>query len=397
MNQSITVNSLLKFYSASDWYQHHIKSEDLIFEDMMHNIENEVLTFPTFQIIKHVINAAELPLEYILLLRKINDNIIRLYKVKQFDRYAIVKQVKTLLHEVARPISIIRLDIKSFYNTIDKNTILSKILDEDSLLSYESKFLLRKLLLDHEQLKGQKGLPFGLNISATLSEIYMRSFDKNIRMLDGVYYYARFVDDILIMTYNKKDIRNEIKKYLPQGLFLHASDEKNSFETLANIGSKCSFEYLGYKFSIKDKELTMSIAEQKVKKIKTRIVNSFLDFFRDKNFSLLEQRIKFLTGNYTIRHMKQRDINSAQVKKLKAGIFYNYQLIDKHDQLAELNLFIKKIILSKNGSFGKKISKKLSRVKKNTLLKYSFVEGFDSRITHNFDQRTLSQITNCWK
>lgn len=42
------------------------------------------------------------------------------------------------------------------------------------------------------------GLPRGLGISAVLSELYMKYFDLSIRRVGGVYYYARFVDDIIV-------------------------------------------------------------------------------------------------------------------------------------------------------------------------------------------------------
>ena len=40
--------------------------------------------------------------------------------------------------------------------------------------------------------------------------------------------------------------------------------------------------------------LKVSIAKKKVTKIKTRIIKTFLDFGKNKNFELLKKRIKFL-------------------------------------------------------------------------------------------------------
>lgn len=46
----------------------------------------------------------------------------------------------------------------------------------------------------------ENGLPRGLSISSVMSELYMKYFDLRIRRLEGVYYYARFVDDIVVFV-----------------------------------------------------------------------------------------------------------------------------------------------------------------------------------------------------
>ncbi|MBO6186678.1 MAG: hypothetical protein J6O88_18665, partial [Chryseobacterium sp.] len=76
-----------------------------------------------------------------LLLRKLNDNIKRIYKDEQANRKFIIHQVKTLLKETA-PFWIIKTDIKSFYESIDRNRIFRK-LKNDAMLSYYSIFLLK--------------------------------------------------------------------------------------------------------------------------------------------------------------------------------------------------------------------------------------------------------------
>ena len=185
MKQSFTEKSLEKFYTAKDFYKLGIKSEDLNFTDILIKLEKEEISFPKFKVINSIFINTSISLEYTLLIRKLNDNIKRLYGVKQADRHSIIHQVQILLQETSRPISILRFDIQKFYESIDKNLILEKIIENDSLLSYQSKYILKNLLLENSQFKRQNGLPFGLNISATLSEIYMKAFDKNIKKIDG--------------------------------------------------------------------------------------------------------------------------------------------------------------------------------------------------------------------
>ena len=78
-------------------------------------------------------------------------------------------------------------------------------------MSNETKQLLEKIFNKVQQ---PNGLPRGLNISATLAELYMKDFDHNIVTTDGVFYYSRFVDDIIIFSYKEitLDYLNKILK-----------------------------------------------------------------------------------------------------------------------------------------------------------------------------------------
>ena len=58
-----------------------------------------------------------------IVIRKLNDNIRRLYNVRQADRYAIVSQIASCLTD-ATPISVLRLDIEKFYENVNRSQIL---------------------------------------------------------------------------------------------------------------------------------------------------------------------------------------------------------------------------------------------------------------------------------
>lgn len=329
-----------------------------------------------------------------LVLRKLNDNIKRLYKDEQSNRRLIITQIKTLLGETC-PSWILRTDIKNFYESIQRNRIIDRFKD-DAMLSYQSIYLLEKLF-ENEYLKAQSGLPRGINISATLSELYMRRFDKWIKRFPGVYYYARFVDDIIIFAYSKSALEN-IKSNLQDKLSELAEGlEINTSKTADFNGNHITkakpLEYLGYKFvkksQRKNTNLTVSIAEKKVNKIKTRIIKALLDYIKSGDFDLLRKRIQFLTGNYSIR--KRNDGTD-----LRAGIFYNYSEITNKEALYDLNQFLNKAIYSKNGAFGKKISSKLSREQKKKLSSHSFIHGFENRVFNSYNYDEMKALVKSW-
>lgn len=274
------------------------------------------------------------------------------------------------------------------------------------MLSYYSINLLKKIF-DNPTLNYAPGLPRGLNTSSTLSEIYLRKFDKWLQCYPGVYYNARFVDDIIIFVSNKEhayDLLNLIELKLEDFCSLNINWEKTelidgtNFKVLEKRYSRKTkhnnIEYLGYKFSLdnnnrKEKALQISIAHKKVKKIKTRIVYSFLDYIDNKDFNLLLKRIQFLTGNYGIKKSSDGSI-------LKAGIFFNYTHINQFEILDDLNLFLRKIIYSRGKGFGSRLYPLLDNNQRNILKRYCFKSGFKNKTYKGFSYADMGEIINCW-
>lgn len=327
-----------------------------------------------------------------LVLRKLNDNIKRVYKDKQSNRNLIIEQLITLLTEKT-PFYILRTDVTKFYESINRNELLYKIRD-DGMLSYQCIYLLNKLF-ESPPIKNFNGLPRGLNISATLSEIKMRNIDKWIVRGTYVYYYARFVDDIIVFISKQnfvKTFRKDLENRLSD-IGLSVNTLKTKEFSYDSIEENSSLQYLGYKFWFegkdKNRKLVVSIADRKVNKTKSRIVWAMLDFIKNKDFDLLKLRIKFLTGNFIIRE-------GIDCSHLKAGIFYSYHHLNNFSILQELDTFLHSIVNSKKSSFGKKLSSVINISQKNEILKYSFYFGFQNKVTHCFSYNELAKIEKCW-
>jgi len=411
LNQSYAISDLLKLITFDDYkkYEGFGESRQNTLEKIT-EISNTINAddFQISSIIKILDTDNQIfsltKVEDDFALRKINDTIKRFYKVKQADRNLIVNQIIVLLQE-AIPMSIIKLDIKQFYESIDRKWILNKLKD-DALLSVNAiKILERFFNLD--DFNGFTGLPRGIGISATLSELYLRDFDRKVNRLDNVYFYARYVDDIILFTTERpKSIIEKIEK---NGLLrkpLVFNDKKTKIFEVDDITGEnikeLQFEYLGYKFvftnsckksksEFKDKNIEVSIASKKVKKYKTRIVHSFLDFLKNNDFSLLEDRIKFLTGNYPIKR------NPSEGTILFAGLYYNYPFINDEKILIELTTFLRKLINSKSKSLGIKINAAIASNQKEELSKYSFLSGWKNRkVNSDFRPERVKQIKQCW-
>lgn len=332
-------------------------------------------------------------------LRKLNDNIKRVFNIKPVDRNRIIPQVKILLGETGE-FWLQKLDLKKFFESIDRQEIL-KIICDDSRLSYESKKILEKVLVCPDVLRGT-GLPRGLSLSSTLSEIYMQKFDTTCRMLDNCYFYTRYVDDIIILFHEEPvDIISKLTVDLPPGVSFN--EEKSMPLHRPKIGpivapmGQNSVTYLGYEFSFistnqnKPSTLQVGIAPKKIKKIKTRVALSLFDFCKNKNYALLKNRLKFLASNYLISQ------NNGS-GNLYAGIYYNHSMIDEARQLdlVEIDKFIRHSVFAKNGSLGKRLGLLLTTEQKRELCQFSLLHGYQQKIVRTFDPGQFYEIKSIW-
>ena len=156
-----------------------------------------------------------------LVLRKLCTNIKSVRKIKATNRNVVISNLLSHLSEGV-PYRLYRLDIKSFYESFLIDDIVGYIQDIPGL-SPHSKSLI-KSLFEHYRTIGGIGLPRGLALSALLAEMLMEDFDSRVMAITGVYFYARYVDDMVILTNcdkGKRAIVEELKTFLPRALRLH--------------------------------------------------------------------------------------------------------------------------------------------------------------------------------
>ncbi|MFP3602556.1 antiviral reverse transcriptase Drt3a [Paraburkholderia sp. SIMBA_053] len=355
-----------------------------------------------------------------LVIRRLNNVLRRTYRIKQSDRNDVVRQSVKLLTEPAEKY-IVKLDIKGFYESIDRTKLLGQ-LDDDQLLSDRTRWLLREVF---KNLIAQvpTGLPRGISVSATLSEILMRRIDQKIRQIDGVYFAARYVDDLIIFSTSRPaGIVEKVQALLPVGMALNEDKTKSVF-----VGCCCSHEcvhiatacpcvpkctcvpdplkrrelsYLGYRISFnnipsspekkKRMKVDVGLSKSKVNRYKTRIVLAFLSHIKSPNFELLRQRIRFLCENSQFSGPGLRG-------RLKTGVRFNYPLINDYAELVELDHFLRAQIFSSIGAYGMRMTASLSTGQKAVLAAYSFRSGHQSHRSRPVHSTEFDEIRACWK
>lgn len=337
----------------------------------------------------------------ILALRKANDNLKRIYGVRQSDRNDIVRHVICMLEEPV-PFFVYKLDIKDFYESINRNKLLEK-LSKSSIISYKTKKLI-KLFFELPHVYLEKGLPRGIGLSATMAELYLEDFDDKVKRTGSVFYYARYVDDIILFTCDKIiDFQSFFEGFLPDDLEFNSAKcrEINIHNDDKGIMAN-EFNYLGYCFCVRNgrvkssekREVKVTISKKKILKLKRKIVLSLKDYCNTNNFPLLEKRIKFLTSNVILE--KAKKISDEESSPLYSGVYYNYLHIRSHDQLKILDLFKNKMLFSCRGSLGNQLINKGDKELLRTLRKYSFLSGYKNRRKVSFTFKEINDIRRCW-
>ncbi|HHA4513923.1 TPA: antiviral reverse transcriptase Drt3a [Escherichia coli] len=420
--QSFDKYSLSKKIKHSDFYKVKNLTDKNIFDQVIDESYQLAhgLTAPTIS--KTISKNKDVyyvdTLSYKLILRKLQSNLRDKIEGDKLQRNEIIRNLVSYLREGVKS-KIICIDLKSFYESIDIDVLLSKIAKVNSL-SYHSKKIIEVVLEEHRNIGG-KGVPRGLEFSSLLADLYLKDFDEWIKGIDGVFIYKRFVDDIIIMTDHKIDeqvIISSIKNELPKKLCLNEIktqiiEIKKRSHSPQNTEGKlaATIDYLGYKIRVIDthipapagggssekmassvyRKVITGISDKKISKIKTKICKAFYNYELNRDFSLLIDRVVFLSTNRQL-------INKDKNRKMPTGIFYNYPLVsDDSESLKVIDAYLKSLILGAGSRLAIKLNGSLSNRQIKTLLQISFVRGFSNKIHKKYSLHRLKEITRIWK
>lgn len=159
--------------------------------------------------------------------------------------------VRKYLQDVDGTKYCLKLDITKFYPSVDNDILKSmlrrKIKDADLLW-----------LLDDIIDSNPKGLPLGNFTSQFFSNFYLNQFDHWLKQSKQVKYYARYADDIVILSDSKEYLHgllSDIKSYLLFNLKLHVKNNHQVFPVAARgidfVGFVHFHTHIGLRKSIK--------------------------------------------------------------------------------------------------------------------------------------------------
>lgn len=342
------------------------------------------------------------------------------YQLHPANRDEIVEELRVLLDN-PMPKILIRTDIRHFYESVPQAKLIDK-LESDAYLSAVSTKYLRKFFYEYNYLtnnKEQIGLPRGLSFSPALAEIYLQEFDRKIRSINGVYFYKRYVDDIVLLANpNKVSIENcwklikEISGSL--GLDVHEYDDKVVRAMLGmGVDAPVRFNYLGYQFYLKNGRTHLLLPEEKVVRY-FKTIDCVLKAYAKvaNNRTKGEQggkqtdgliqmihRIDALTGNGNL---------DSRRNFVMTGLFYSNRLLTDLSQLDILDRYLADAFNDEkrfspprslfNYGEGNSYADNVARIKKKILTKYSFKTGFCNRRMYRWKDYVvvLKQLQNLY-
>ena len=266
------------------------------------------------------------------------ENIICHYLKKRLDKvfkikYASRSKIINLLFNTIPVLKnmndfvIVRVDFKSFFDSVLSRFVYEKYV-LPSLLNRGDKDILEKYIDEFKYCYA------GLCLSNGMTEIVCRDFDKRLKAkltAYGVFFYERYVDDMLIMlnSYISQDeIIDIINKTINESfgtcpVKLSTSLGKFSYISRRLVASQ-KFNFLGYEFFINDLNgkipFQYGIAEKKRNRYANIIERAFAQYAVNQDEELLRQRIKIFSSRVVIA----RQLMGTSFDWLTKGIIANY-------------------------------------------------------------------------
>lgn len=302
---------------------------------------------------------------------------------------------------------IIRTDIKHFFESVPQERLIEKLY-EDGKVSPRIMRYIKSSLFEYNRLTNndeKKGLPRGICFSSYLAEIYLKAFDDAVKSMDGILFYRRYVDDILILTFGKsspveinKNVENKINDL---GLKFH-HDEKSLVKEMYDDANGIVFDYLGYKFNVAYGKTTVGLSTNKFNRyslllhkifeIYSKTKNCYTTKHSSKNPPLKEflSRIAVLTGNGNLNGRKNF---------VKTGIYYSNKMLTDESPLEELDKIFSQLLndrdsfsvpaslFDKDKDYGIQMKQLVMKISD----KYGFKSGFEKRRAYNHSNFTTIQ------
>ncbi|WP_227272534.1 antiviral reverse transcriptase Drt3a [Roseobacter weihaiensis] len=320
-------------------------------------------------------------------IKQVSRNLERIYKVKQANRNRIIAQLQDHLND-GFPYHILRLDVSQFYESIEHRGLLEK-LRSDQLLSATSIKIIEKLLWTYGLQTGTQGigLPRGIGLSASLSELFMRDFDRKVEALQDVVFFARYVDDIVVVFSPTlgSDRRAYKGRVVDQLKELKLTVNPNKVNESPEDRRNWNLTYLGYEFRYDTSTSCKTrLSAQKMQRYEKRLEACFIRYHRQrakdakKAYRLLAKRIQYLTSNTQLTHNKSNAF---------VGIFFGSPHLTDLRQLRLLD-----------GKLTGHISRLAHSPRLQAKLRqYSFVAGYEERIFRRFHRPgQFEEITKAW-
>ena len=340
-------------------------------------------------------------IETAILTRKVDKDFSALTKARVSNRAETISALRSICSE-GLPMTIIRLDIKKFYQSVDPNKVFD-CATNGTRTTYALRRNLKHFLTWSQG--NVRGVPTGVSLSSSLVEYYlMERLDAKAIALPGVHFYRRYVDDIIMVCSSRRHSNEYIEgleAILPSELEFNSAPDKRDLLELHTADQDGRFNYLGYNFTISKKlnsdnssyrSVRLDIAPSKITKRKSRFVHSLLQFLKDGNESDLKKRFLLLNSGYTFW-------DSNRGRQMSAGLCNTYSEIDHPSEaLTDLQNFYRACMLNKKFQLHHRLRlSHLSNRTRSAIISLDVQKHVQNKNHFNFSPNELQRLSNCWK
>jgi len=186
----------------------------------------------------------------------------------------------------------LKCDISKYFDNID-HQILFKLIQK-KIVDQKVLWLIKRILESSNKEFG-KGIPIGNLTSQLFANIYLNELDQFVKHKLRMKYYIRYMDDFLILGYDKKElhrIEKEIKKFLQDKLKIELHPKKANvfpihpvrYDKLSNGASK-NIDFLGYRIFGTHKLLRKSTVKRFIRRTKAYQRKSKMDLISQEKFN----------------------------------------------------------------------------------------------------------------
>ena len=161
---------------------------------------------------------------------------------------------------------IIKTDVSKYFDSIDKE-ILIKIL-EKKIKDEKLMWLIKEIIYAQPR---KKGIEIGNYTSQIFANIYLNEVDQFIKHKLKVKYYARYLDDSVMMVQTKqeaKEVLRQVEEFLDKNLKLKLNDKTQIFKGKQGVNF-CGYKINEYRLKLRDKGKRR--LKNKVKKLEMKV------------------------------------------------------------------------------------------------------------------------------
>ncbi len=224
---------------------------------------------------------------------------------------ALTSMTLKVSRNLTQPCWALKCDVSKFYDSVDHAALLDLI--RITITDPSAQWLLTEIVesFHHEGTPG-KGLPIGNLTSQIFTNIYLNELDQFVKQTLRVKYYARFADDLVLLSTGKKELQNYlplIKKFLQERLKLQLHPKKVSIRPLHQ-----GVDFLGYVVLPHHRVLRTKTKRRMLRKLDQRLNECFSDLVSKESLNQTLQSYLGLISHVNAFELKRDVLNRFMAK-----------------------------------------------------------------------------------